>query len=506
MTEGGLRTQGLRAVKWSYIGTVGRALAQIVSLLVLARLLGPGPIGEFGYAFLLISFLAIVAEMGLSAALVQRDSLARELLGRALTRLLIVAFAIASLVIVLSDVLATHLFSQPELAGLIAAIAPSLVVSALAVPAAAMLKRELRFKALTLIGLASYCIGYLGVGIAAAAAGAGAWSLLAAWYTQNIIATLAMIWLVRPFPKIGNPRQLQGLERFGAVITATYVMNWLIDNAAHFFVGRFFGPAALGALTVANNLVRTPAGHLVTSLQTVLFPASARVQHDNRALTRAYCAALSGIALVAIPFFSLAAVLSSTLVEVLLGEKWREAAPLFTPLALSMIPHCLMAIAGPVLGGRGEPMAELRVQALTAILGVAAFAVSVQMLTLTGVVWVLFGIFTIRWLAMTRALARSLDLKIGIIIRAMRGGLILAAVLCVVASATEFAAQGVPPVGRLLVIVASAGLTGLIVLLRWPAVCLDQGLAVLIHAMMARRLETLPGTGRLRRYLHDMAV
>ena len=86
-----LTERSLRAVKWNYLGTVGRVLAQFVSLVVLARLLGPEPTGLFGYALLLISFVCLATEMGLSAALVQAATLSRAELGSALSRLFLVA-------------------------------------------------------------------------------------------------------------------------------------------------------------------------------------------------------------------------------------------------------------------------------------------------------------------------------------------------------------------------------------------------------------------------------
>lgn len=482
-----LTERGLRAVKWNYIGTVGRALAQVLSLIVLARLLGPEPTGLFGYALLTISFAALAAEMGLGAALVQAASLSRAQLGSVVSRLLLVAVAGSTVLFVLADDIARSLFEAPESASVLRAIAPSLIVSALSIPPAALLKRELQFRALTLIGLGSYVFGYLFVGIGIALTGGGVWSLVAAWYAQNISACLAMHLVARGSLPLGNPLQLPGLGSFGGIITITYLVNWVIDNATHFVIGRMFGPIALGAFTVSNNLVRTPASHLVTNLQTVLFPTSARAQANPAALRRAYLTALAGVGFVAIPLFGAAAVASHLVVEAVLGHKWVMAEPLFAPLALSMIPHSLMAISGPMLGGKGEPLVELRVQAATAVLLVVALFVSASVGLIT-LAWVVCGVYFVRFFGMTLALARRIGITLSDLLGALRGGVALAAVAMVAASSAEylFVPAALAPGLKLAVVIAAIVAACTALILSLPGVCLDQRLSWLAARLVGK--------------------
>lgn len=484
-----LTDRGIRAVKWNYIGTIGRALAQFVSLIVLARLLGPEANGLFGYGLLLISFAALAAEMGLGAALVQTATLAREQLASAASRLLLVATLAAVGIALLADVIATTLFQAPESAPVLRALAPSLVVSALSIPPASLLRRELQFRALTLIGLGSYILGYLVVGIGMALAGGGVWSLVAAWYTQNITGCIVMHLVARGALRMGNPLRLPGLSGFGGVITVTYLFNWVIDNATHFVIGRLFGAAPLGAFTVANNLVRTPASHLVTNLQTVLFPASARAQDNPSALRRAYLTAMAGVGFVAIPLFAGAAAAAHLIVEALLGREWSIAQPLLAPLALAMIPHSLMAISGPMLGGKGEPVAELQVQSLTAALLVGALfaAASFGLLALA---WVVFGVYLLRCLGMTYALSRRIGVSVADLLQALRGGLALAVLAAAVAWGSEhaLAASGLPAGLRLVAVIAAIATACMALLLWLPALCLPPYLAWLMSRLIGQRL------------------
>lgn len=483
--SGSLTDRGLRAIKWNYIGTIGRALAQLLSLVALARLLGPEPTGLFGYALLLISFTALAADMGLSAALVQAATLSREQLGNAVSRLVLVAVAASTVIFLLADLIAGHIFDTPESAPVLRAIAPSLIVSALSVPPAALLRRELQFRALTLIGLGSYVFGYLIVGIGMASAGAGVWALVAAWYAQNLTGCIAMHCVARGSLLLGNPLRLPGLGSFGGVIMVTYLFNWVIDNATPFVVGRSFGPTALGAFNVSNNLVRTPASHLVTNLQTVLFPASARVQDNPAALRRAYLMALAGVGFVAIPLFAGAAVASHLVVGALFGHQWAIAQPLLAPLALAMIPHSLMAISGPMLGGKGEPLAELYVQAAAAALLLLALFAAASF-SLLALAWVVCGVYAVRCLGVTLVLAQRIGVDLGDLFSALRGGLMLASVAMAMAAGIEhlLATTTLAPTLQLAIVIAGIVLACVALLLTLPAIFLEQHLAWLASRLL----------------------
>lgn len=504
--EKSLTERSLRAVKWNYLGTIGRALAQFVSLVVLARLLGPEPTGLFAYALLLISFVALATEMGLSAALVQAANLSRAQLGSAVSRLLLVAVIVSGLLFVLAEWIAASLFDAPQATHVLQAIAPSLIVSALSIPPAAMLRRELQFRALTLIGLGSYIFGYIFVGIGVALAGGGVWSLVAAWYAQNLAGCIAMNLAARGSLAWGNPLRLQKLGSFGGIIMVTYLINWVIDNATHFVVGRVFGPASLGAFTVANNLVRTPASHLVTNLQTVLFPASARAQDNPVALRRAYLTALSGVGFVAMPLFGGAAAVSPLVVEALLGAKWAVAQPLFAPLALAMIPHSLMAIAGPMLGGKGEPLAELNVQAATALLLVVALFIA-STYSLEVLAWVLCGAFIARFVGMTLALASRIGVSLADILGALRGGFVLAVAAGLVAVGIEYTLANavivLAPMLRLVLVMAGIVMVCGVLLIGLPGLCLDGRLGWLAARLLGERpfIHNLPFMRRFTAHL-----
>lgn len=493
----GLFERSLRGIKWNYLGTVGRILAQLVGQIALARLLGPQPVGLFGYAVIVIGFGMLLTEMGLGAALIQTARIEDKDYATTCSRLIIVGCVAASGLYFASTWLATALFANPEAANVLRAVAPLFVLSAMTIPPASLLRRELRFKALQLTQLGSYVFGYLLIGIGVALAGGGVWSLVAAWFAQLASACLVMHLLVPGALVLGNPLRGLKLQRFGVVIMITNLVNWTVDSAAHLFVGRFYGAASLGLFTVANNLVRTPAEHLVVNLQSVLFPASARAQHNAAGLRRAYLTALAGVGLVALPIFTFAAMQADAIVLAMLGPKWIAAGALMLPIALAMIPHALMAISGPILSGAGEPGIELRVQTATAMIMVIVLTVAAQW-SLAAVVWALATIFLLRGIAMTSALAAKLKLRFTDVLGALRGGVLLALLVAGASFGSDAMLEILdvewPALLHIFVAFAVALTAVATVVLSWPKMCLNPAL---VH-LGGHLLSACPGSLRWR--------
>lgn len=492
--------RALTGLRWNYVGTVGRIAATFVSQIALARLLGPEPFGQFGYAFLIVTMLALMIEMGLQAALVQTPSLQRDDIATAFGRLLLAGAIAASLVAVFADVIASHVFAAPQAAPVLRAMAPTLIVGAATAVATASLSRDIEFKVIQLAGLSSYVVGYLFVGVVAALNGMGVWSLVIAWHVQTVVACLAMFWYSPHRLVPGNPFRALGIARFGAVIMVTNMVNWVIDNSPHVVIGRWLGATQLGQYTVTNNLVKVPADHLVRNLQSVLFPLAARAQDNDAGLRRAYLTVLGGVALLAFPIFGFVALMAEPIVLLLLGGKWAPAAPVLAPLSMAMIGHAIEALCGPVLGGRGEPKLELRVKVVTLVImiGVLAWTASIS---LAAVAWGVAAVYLFRWTWMNAAVMNRLSIGAGEIAMALLGPLAMMALVCAIAAATLAAAAGssAPPTVRLAVAALFAIVATFGVLQILPRFVLGPHLLWVLNVMVQRRpaIGRIPGLRRV---------
>lgn len=418
---GALSERALAAAKWSYLGVAARVLSQFIAQIILARLLGPVPFGMFGICMLTVGMASIISEMGLGPALVQKRILTEADIRVAFTRVVAASAGLALLLALVAPLLA-QFFDDPALTWPLRGIALSVVIASFSVVPRSLLERRLAMRTVQIAQVVSYIMGFVVVGTGLALTGAGVWSLVGALVAQSLTEAVlvyrAAPYTLRPL-LVAEDRALQS---FGGRVLLTNLSNWASENVDNLLVGKLLGVQALGLYSVSYNLMRTPINHLVFTLQQVLFSASARMQDDAAALGRAYLMTLNAILLVSLPTFIAAGVLSETLVAALYGQKWLAAAPVLLPLALAMPVHAAMAIAGPILGGRGMVGKELKVQFWSALLLIGAIFVSTRF-SLEVLAWSVFGVYLVRSVWMTAVLIRVLGVPAHAVLALLRATL-----------------------------------------------------------------------------------
>lgn len=487
--SGQLAQRSLTAVKWSYFGVLVRVIAQLIAQIALARMLGPETFGVFAAVLLVLGIGSLFVESGVGAVLIQSKSLPEGHRSAACGAVLINALVVSATVILLRDPLAIF-FSEQALSEVIGWIWPAFFLHALSIAPMALLRRDLDFKSIQIIQVLSYLIGFLCVGVLAAWIGAGVWSLVAAWLTQATVTAVLANYRRPCFPRFFKLKEGLWMHPFGVRVLLTNLVNWFIENVDNVIVGRFFGSASLGLYSVSYNFVRNPTNHLVTSLQAVLFPASARSQDDNSRLVRAYLTAIAGIALVAFPVFATVAAVSESVTLAIFGARWTGAAAILIPLSLAMPLHALMAVAGPVLWGKGIAGLELKVQALTGVfLTLSLFFASTKEIAFVG--WVVLIVYFLRWLGMTYVLAVSLNMSTFSLFRVLRGPLALALVLAPALVYVDSFFFNFSPMHRLLIDVFVAAFFFLLLILVFPSFFVSHEIRSLILRLLDGRQKVL---------------
>ena len=483
---GGLGQRSLVALKWSYLGVAVRVILQLSAQILLARLLGPDALGVVAAATLVMIAASLVGELGLGAALVQAPEYSVAQVKAVFARVVLSALAVACGLYVLSGAIAAWLGSadiQPVLQGLL----PAFFLQALGVVSLAHLKREMDFRTIQIAQVSGYFLGFIVVGITLAVAGAGVWSLVAAWTVQNLITSLLLYRNVRHGIGFDLRGDLGTMHRFGIRVVLTNGVNWVIENVDNLVVARAFGTTVLGGYTVAYSFVRTPTNHIVNSIQQVMFPASARASRDSRAPATAYLGAVWVVSLIMVPVFAGVAAVSDTLVAALYGSTWLSAAPLLVPLALAMPLHAVMALGGPLLWGRGEVGRELHIQFWIALILLSTTAMAARWSPLA-VAWAVFAVYLIRACWIQSCVARVLELRSARLLQAVLPALGVGALVSGALALCDHVLDGmaVPAIGRLLMDIPFAALVLLAVLYAAASRILPTELATVVPRVVAR--------------------
>ena len=174
-----LTAQTASGLSWFGLATVTLMVANLAYTATVSRPLVPAAFGLMAIANLVVLFANFFVRMGLASALVQKPDLSEEEIRAASTAGLAVGVACMVLIWILAPAVAA-LFRDPDLPADPAALGVSFVFMGWSMTGLGLLRREHRFRTLSMITVGTYVFGYLVVGVGLALLGAGVWSLVAA--------------------------------------------------------------------------------------------------------------------------------------------------------------------------------------------------------------------------------------------------------------------------------------------------------------------------------------
>jgi O-antigen/teichoic acid export membrane protein len=300
----------------------------LVSTMILARLLTPRDFGLVAMVTTVTGFLRVFKDAGLSIATVQRERITHAQVSN-LFWVNVAVSALGSLIVAAAAPVIARFYHNPRLIGVTLILSTTFIISGSTVQHQALLKRQMRFKALALIEVGSMAIGVL-VGVAMAVLGYRYWSLIGSSLSMEI-AGLLLTWSVSRWrPALPTRRSGIGpLLSFGAHRTAGDLLTALARGTDILLIGRFYGAGSVGLYSRASALLMRPLEQFLGPINAVFVPALSRLQSQPERYRCTFLRLYEAIALTAFFFSSLLLALAHPLTLVLLGPKWGQAAVIF---------------------------------------------------------------------------------------------------------------------------------------------------------------------------------
>jgi O-antigen/teichoic acid export membrane protein len=321
-----LLKQTLAGIAWT---SVSRAVAQLASFgltLLLARMLTPADFGLLGMAVVLSGFLALLGELGLGAALVQRADLDERHRSSAFWLSVGSGFVLALALALLAPAIAAF-YREPRVMPVVQVLALDFVLAPLRSVQSALLSRAMAFRALAAVEIAGVLISSA-VAAGLALKGYGVWALVARQLCSSGVQTLALWVLSRWRPSFTVDRHaLKELWRFSSHLLGFGVLNYWARKADDLMIGRVLGTGPLGLYSRAYGTMMLPLTEITGVFGKVMFPLLSRIQNDKARTKLIYLRALSAISMVTFPLMLVLLVASEPLVLVMYGEKWRGMIP-----------------------------------------------------------------------------------------------------------------------------------------------------------------------------------
>ncbi|RJG05775.1 lipopolysaccharide biosynthesis protein [Noviherbaspirillum cavernae] len=495
-----LSSKGISAVFWGGFGSILRALLQIGTQIILARILGPVEYGIFAIAATILSFSKFFSDIGISYGLIQKKTITDNDIKFVFTWQVILGIVVSLIVFFLAGPLSTF-FNEPRLVPVIEVASVICFINAVCSPSLNLLKRELDFRSMQVAHIIGYIVGYIFIGIPMALNGNQVWALIAAFISSEAINFILLYRKARhPVGIVLRQHDDGGLMSYGIKVFGTNLVNWIIGNVDRVIIGRMFPTAQVGFYSLSYNLVSSPTITTIGVIQSALFSTSARVQDDFNRLRKALLTMIGAVTLLLFPVFFGIAAASETILHSLYGASWLGATELLRPIALAMPLYLLLGMATPLLWVAGRTKTEFFIQIPIAVAFTAAAVIGAHY-SLEAVAWTVFGMYFIRAAAILGMTCRALEISLRRIMRTMSGGLITTFNTTVAILLTDFGTRELTAMPSLwLAADVAAGVIGIVASL-WIFPTLVNRHVAQLFEKIALRLPS--GTAnRLQRFLY----
>jgi O-antigen/teichoic acid export membrane protein len=353
-----------------------RLIVQFLSLPLLARFLEPADYGIVGMAMPIILLVMLFADSGLASSLVRDKSDEEDAWHSCFWLTTILGTGLAFVLAGLSPLMSAWL-GEPALTAVVTTLACVIVLQSMTLIPGAALQRQGLFGRIAAAEIVALIAG-ASCALLAAANGMGVWALV--WQQvilYGIRLVLTLLW--SPYrPKLRFEFQAaRDHVLFGWKLLAANLVGLGGRSIESTAIGKVRGADDLGIYGMAFQFLRLPFMIVTGPLQYVLYPIVAGAHGDKAKLRSQVLLASKILAMILLAPMALAGAASVPIFDVVLSEKWREAAYVFTLVVPAAIIQPVIGILGTFVLAVGRPEVQLRLTLQSTLLWMACFFSSV---------------------------------------------------------------------------------------------------------------------------------
>jgi teichuronic acid exporter len=394
-----------RALFWSAMQRFGLSGTGFLLSIILTRLLSPREYGLIGMLVVFSGIGQVIADSGLSTALVQRP--ANSVDDEATVFYMNIATgAVMTLLICAISPLVARFYGQPVLIPLLCVLSLQVLLASFGLVQFALLARAMDFRRLAVISTLSVLLSG-GVGIGMALSGLGVWSLAGQMVTGALFNSL-LVWRLGTWRLTGRfcRASFRAIWSFSSKLLASDLLNTVFENLYNIVIGRVYRPADLGLFTRARSFAQFPAGFVASMFAQPTLSAFSRIQADMALLKSRVRKIFRMLAAVHFPAMAAIAIIAGPLIRCLLTDKWAPCVPYLQVLAFAGMLYPLHALHLNVLTAQGRSDLFLRLEVNKKILTVLTLGCTFRF-GISAMVWGIL-IFSITCLAVNGHYTRKL--------------------------------------------------------------------------------------------------
>jgi O-antigen/teichoic acid export membrane protein len=323
----------------------------IVSVVILAHLLGPADFGLVAMATAIIAIVELLSAFNFDMALIQSQQVTRAHYDTAWT-LNVAMAAVCALLVAAAAFPAGVFYGDSRLGPIMLWLSLATWIRGFENVGVVAFRKELELNREFQLLLAKR-VGVFLATISIALATRSYWALVLGILAGSV-GGVVLSYLFHPFRPRFDLTARAELLHFSKWMVFGNVVNTIASRAADLIIGKSLGPGQLGLFNLAHEIAHLPSTELSAPINRAVYPGYAKVASDHVRLAAQFLDVLGLTALLTVPVAVGIAAIAPLLVPLLLGDAWREAVPLMEILALSGLLVSLRTNAGYVFLALGR--------------------------------------------------------------------------------------------------------------------------------------------------------
>jgi O-antigen/teichoic acid export membrane protein len=339
-------------IAWMSLMRIGVKGLGLVSSIVLARLLVPADFGLVAMAMSVILALELLREFSFDVALIQRQDADRSYYDTAWTLNVLLGLLLASL-LVLAAFPTAAFYNEPRLRNVMLVLALGMLISGFENIGVVAFRKDLAFHKEFILRVAQKACA-IAITLPLAFTLRSYWALVIGTVSSYALG-VSISYYAHPFRPRFSLAARKNLFAFSKWLMVNNALWFVRDRSQDFVLGRVSGPSALGLFTISYEISNLPTTELVAPINRAVFPGYAKMAHDSTILAQGFLNVIGLVVVVALPAgFGIAAT-SPVLVPVVLGDKWLEAIPIVSILAIFGSLNAMQTNCGSLHYAMGKP-------------------------------------------------------------------------------------------------------------------------------------------------------
>lgn len=307
----------------SYISLV----LQIVSTMVIARILTPEQTGVFAVAAVFAALASTFRDFGVGEYLIQEVDLNHEKIRAALTVNIVISWTVG-VVLFFGAPFAAEFYRQQGVGEVMRVQAFNFALIPFGAVTMAYFRRALDFKPILIASVAANTVSFV-VSVACALSGLSYMSLAWSSLAGVTVTVSASLWM-RPahFPRWPGLRGVADVFHFGKYASGIYFLGQLGKGAPEMIIGRAQNMASVALFSRAAGLVEIFNRLVLRAVLPVCLPYFAKSSREDGSLVKGYLTSISYLTAIGWPFVAFLGVIAFAAIRIVYGPQWVVAAPL----------------------------------------------------------------------------------------------------------------------------------------------------------------------------------